>query len=926
MSTPILATKLHIPSLRPNLVLRPRLTEQLNKNLRHNQGFGRKLTLLSAPAGFGKTTLLSEWLVDCEQPVAWLSLDGRDNETVRFFAYLVAAVQTIYPNVGDGVLVMLQSPQPLLAESILTTLLNEIAAVADDFILVLDDYHAIEADPVEEALTFLLDHLPPQMHLVIATREDPYLPLSRYRARNQMIELRASDLRFVPAEAAQFLSQTMGLNLSAEDIDTLDTRTEGWIAGLQLAAISMQNRQDVTGFIESFTGSHHYVLDYLIEEVLLQQPGSVQSFLLTTSILDQLTGSLCDAVRFGGFPSSETAVTGQDNGQMMLEMLERANLFIIPLDDERRWYRYHHLFVDLLRQRLRLTRPEHLHTLYRRASEWYEQNGYGEMAISYALRGEYFERAANLIEDQYGGNYEDIDRALMQNWLAQMPEELVCTKPHLSILDAWNLFSFGQLDAAHRRLQIAEELLTPLPDQALDSFSDTAQLSVSTQKTLVGRIAVIRSFIASYSGDMPATIRYAQDALACLPEEELVWRSGAFIALGGAYASEGNMAAAHNARTDALSTGKASGNVYILMIVNLSLAEVLRQQGRLHQVIELCRRQLKRADESSISDSAIVGWLFGIWGEVLAELNDLDEAIVQAKRGVKLTARGSDVIHIVSSKLCLIRVLFSSGDLVGAEDVIQSLENSTDEHDLPQSAIQQLSAWQARIWLAQDEMGLVSQWAATHKVNSESELLYTYEMVHIVYARILIVQGRLDEAKSLLQRLLEKAEMGGRTASAIEILLLQALADHACGQIAQAIVTLKQALTLAEPGGFVRVFVDEGAWLATLLRKMKADGERERAYAFILLAAFGRQEDRHGSPPVTHGASPQSLIEPLSQRELEVLQLISEGLTNQEIANRLYLSPNTVKVHTRNIYGKLGVHHRAEAAARARTLGLLSST
>jgi LuxR family maltose regulon positive regulatory protein len=731
------------------------------------------------------------------------------------------------------------------------------------------------------------------------------------RARGQLIELRAADLRFTSSEAAEFLNQVMGLNLSAEDIAALETRTEGWIAGLQLAAISLQGKEDTTKLIKSFSGSHRLVLDYLIEEVLDQQPESVQNFLLKTAILDRMTGSLCDAL------------TGQEDGQATLEILERANLFIVPLDEERRWYRYHPLFADLLRQRLRQTQPEQVPTLHHRASDWYEQKGFVDEAIEHALRGEYFERAAYLIEDQFGDNYGRGDQALLRRWLAELPEELVFSKPRLCILHAWNLFTYGQLDATDRSLQAAEKMLDPNTDQELVSSPDKDQLSDTNRMKLVGRVAAIRSFLASYSGDIPGTIRYARQALEYLPEQELPWRSAALITLGDAYANQGQMVAAHKARSDALVTGKASGDTYILMIVNLRLAEILRQQGKLQQVIDICERQLKRADESGISESALVGWLLGIWGEVLAELNNLDRAIDQAKKGVKLTARGGDVVHIGSSNLCLVRVLFSSGDITGAEDVIQSMENTAREYDMPLWTLLQLSAWQVRIWLAQGKLEVASQWVGERELDPDGEPTYLYEVEYIVFARILIAQGRLDEATTLLQRLLEAAEAGGRTTRAIEILLLQALVFQAGGDTTRAMTTLEKALTLAEPGGFIRIFVDEGLLMARLLYKALTRGIAPD-YVRRLLAAFPITEPEGTEPPKSQ-APDSVLIEPLSEREIEVLHLIAEGLTNPEIATRLFLSAHTVKVHTRNIYGKLDAHNRTEAVTRARSLGILSS-
>jgi LuxR family maltose regulon positive regulatory protein len=932
METPLLQTKLYIPPIRPELVPRSRLIERLN------DGLQRKLTLVSAPAGFGKTTLVSDWLRHLDIPAAWFSLDEADNDPVRFLIYYVAALHTIEvqqtpaSKIGEEVLGMLQSPQPPPTEAILTTLLNQIAALPVRIVLILDDYHLIEAQPIHDALNFLLEHLPPHtgpggqrqgMHLVIATREDPPLSLARLRARGELIELRAADLRFTSAETAEFLNQMMGLNLSAKDIAALETRTEGWVAGLQLAAFSMQGHKNATSLIKSFTGSHRFVLDYLIEEVLDQQPEDIQTFLLQTAILDRLTGSLCDAVC-----AVETA-TGQGNGQQTLEMLEQANLFIVPLDNERHWYRYHHLFADLLLQRLHQTQPEQLPVLYHRASVWYKQNGFVNEAINYALRSKNFERAADMIEDQFGDNYERVSQTILQRWLAEMPEKFVLSKPQLCILQAWTFFTTGQLDAADQRLRATEKMLDPSTDQAFVASLDEAssserQLPDTNRMRLIGRVAAIRSFLVSFSGDIPGTIRYARQALEYLPEQDLQWRSTVLVALGDAYANQGQMEAAHKARLDALATGKASGDPYLLMIVNLRLAEILRQQGKLHQVIDICERQVKSADEHGISEWPIAGWLFGIWGEVLAELNDLDRATDQAKKGVKLTARGRDLLYEVMSNLCLVRVLFSCGELNGAGDVIQAMEKTAQEHDMPLWASLQLSAWQARIWLAQGKLELASQWAGERELDPEGELTYLHEVEYIAFACILIAQKRLDEATTLLHRLLEAAKAGGRTSRVIEILILQTLAAHSGGDTTQAMSTLEQALTLAEPGGFIRIFVDEGPSMARLLHEALSRGIAPD-YACLLLAAFPATEPKQ-TDPLKAQVPKSDLIEPLSERELEVLQLIAEGLTNQEIANRLFLSLNTVKVHTRNIYGKLDAHHRTEAVAKARALGILHPT
>ncbi len=932
----LLQTKLYIPPLRPNLVSRPQLIGRLSQGLQ----LGHKLTLVSAPAGFGKTTLLSEWLVglkavtgnehEIENPqlvqsgvetpeipyrFAWLSLDEGDNDPARFLTYFVTALneaEGIESGIGMAALGMLQSPQPPSAETVLTSLLNEITAVPDRLIFILDDYHRIESSSIDDSLTYLLEHLPPQMHLVIATREDPHLPLARLRARGQLTEVRAIDLRFSSSEAAEFLKQVMGLDLSAEDITALESRTEGWIAGLQLAAISLQGRQDSASLIKSFTGSHRFVLDYLIEEVLEKQSESVQTFLLQTTILDQLTGTLCDAL------------TDHNNGQATLGMLERSNLFIVPLDNDRRWYRYHHLFADLLRQRLLENQPERVPTLHRRASKWYEQNGFVDEAIEHALRGEQFERAAHLIEDHYGNNYERGDQIKLQRWLAELPEELVISRPHLIILRAWNQFNRGQLDAAGHDLQTAEDLLGSEQDREPVSAADRDQLPEMDRKILVGRVAIVRSFIASFAGDTPGTIQHARKALEILPQQELEWRSGAYLALGGAYASMGQMEAAREARSEALIIGQASGDAYYLTIVYLDLAEILRQQGRLREVIDICERRLKIAEKSGFSESELVGWLLGIWGEVLAELNDLDKALDLAEKGAKLGARDLDVLYEVYSNLYLVRVLFSNGKISSAEEVIESMENFAREHDIPLWSLSLLSAWQARIWLAQGKLKLASQWAEEHQLDPDDEPVYQHEMAYSVFARVLIAQGRLAEVEKLLQNLLEAAKTGGRTASVIQILNLQSLAAESAGDTPRALSTLEQALDLGQEEGFVRIFVDEGPAMARLLYQALSH-EISPEYVSLLLAAFPTPEP-HQAEALQSPKPDVEWVEPLSERELEVLQLIAEGLKNQEISDRLYLSQNTVKAHNRNIFGKLGVNSRTQAVARARALGILKST
>jgi len=913
MPETLLRTKLFAPRVRPNLVPRSHLIERLNQGL----DLGHRLTLVSAPAGFGKTTLVNVWVQQTGQPIAWLSLDENDNDPLRFLAYLVAAlnqVEGLEATIGRGAIDMLQSPQPPPVKSVLTSLINHVTAVSEGVVFVLDDYHLIDSSPVDDTLTFLLEHLPPQMHLVIATRADPHLPLSRLRARGQLTELRGTDLRVTSSEAAEFLNQIMGLNLSEEDVQALERRTEGWIAGLQLAAISMRGREDISSLIQAFTGSHHYVLDYLIDEVLEQQPKDIQTFLLQTAVLDRLTGPLCDAL------------TGQDNGQGTLELLEHANLFIVPLDEERRWYRYHHLFADLLRQRLRQVHPDLTTTLHSRASEWYEQNGFVDQAIEHAFQAGGFDRAALMIEVYIDALWGQGEHAKLQRWLGQLPDENLFARPNISVYQARYQCNNGQLEAANRTLNAIEKWLeasnTGVATTGLES-----SLGQAERMKQRGRVAATRQLLCSYQGDVPGIIQHGDQALSYLPKEDLTWRSVTAINLGNAQGFKGNMTAAYEARYEALKACEAAGDIFFILIAILNLAITLREQGHLTQTIEACRKQMRLARENGLSQTRTAGYSLAVWGETLAELNELDEAIERAAQGFGLTERSGDMQFLGWSFLCLVRILISRGDLSKAEETIQKMEQVAIESQLPPWIMSQVATWRARLWLAQGKLQAAALWVAERGFEASDEpkpiqeigyfLLFDY----LIQSRILLAQGRLDEAGKLLQHLLKAAEEGERTSRVIEILMLQALTLRAAGDTDRALTLLKSALTLAEPEGFIRIFVDEGPPMAHLLCEALHRGIAPD-YVRRLLAAFPVDEPMQADLKRTE-ADQSELVEPLSDRELEVLQLIAEGLTNREIASRLYISLHTVKVHSRNIYGKLDVHNRTRAVSQARALGIL---
>jgi LuxR family maltose regulon positive regulatory protein len=917
MTSPILVTKLFIPATRPKLVSRPRLIEQLDG------GLYRKLILVSAPAGFGKTTLVTEWLQTLrENPatyIAWLSLDEGDNDPTRFLTYLIAALNRIdaLDSLGDGSLTMLGSPQPLALDVVLTPLINEIATTPGQLILVLDDYHIIENQAVNAALNFLLENLPPHVHLVMTTREDPLLPLSRLRVRGQLTELRAADLRFSTTEATEFLNQVMGLDLLPEDIAALERRTEGWIAGLQLAAISMQGQSEPSRLVQSFTGSNRLVLDYLIDEVLQRQSPAIQDFLLNTAVLSRLNGPLCDAVRFGIAESTQA----HDNSQAVLEMLERANLFVIPLDNDRQWYRYHHLFADLLRQRLRQIKPEQAPILHSRASAWYEQNDLVEESIEHALQAGDFKRSAALIANLADDLWKRGEHLKLRGWLEKLSEEWVCIQPQLCIYHAWFLFSTGHQEEAEFYLQAAEQALATGVTQEYEITSSQPEPSSGPDRTqLAGRLSAIRALSTSWGEDFPAMIQYAKSALDALPKQD-PWRSMAELVLGDAYFYEGDMQASYQARLKTLEACQADDNLFFYMIANLKVATSLREMGFLEQAIEICQGQLEFARKNGLSQTIFAGWAMGLLGLALAERNEFEKALELTNEYVEL-AKGNDLGFVGSSYMFKAKSQFYAGDFEGAEKTLNELAILGQKHYLPHYISGALKAWQGRIYLAQNQLEAASQLIDERDFKPDEGFTLVYDDVIVVRARLLLVQENFTEASRVLKPLIEATEAGGSTVRLIEVLVLQSLAKQGEGEMTLALQYLARTLSLAEAGGFIRVFVDEGSSMARLLYEALSQGIAPD-YVQRLLAAFPEVEAEQPKPGGFQ-ISGDEWIEPLSERELDIIKLIAEGLTNQEIASKLYLSLNTVKAHTRNIYGKLGVKSRTQAATKARTLGILS--
>jgi LuxR family maltose regulon positive regulatory protein len=891
----LVSTKLRPPVARPKLVSRPRLTEKLE----HESG--RKLTLISAPAGFGKTTLLIEWSKDRAaggRLSGWVSLDEDDNDPIRFLSYLTTALGAVEEGFGEGILAALRSPEPPKIEALTATLLNEMAALPGGLDLVLDDYHLIDSEAVHGIVSFMLERLPESVHLVISCRVQPPLPLARLRARGQITELYAAELSFTREEAAAFLKEVMGLDLSAEDIAKLEERTEGWVAALQLAALSMREREDVSGFVESFSGSHRDVLDFLAEEVLERQPAHVREFLLKTSILDALTGPLCDAL------------TGRSDGAEMLKGLERENLFVVALDDERKWYRYHHLFADFLRGRLRRESPELTNGLHIRASEWNERNGRLSSAVEHALSAPNHDLAARLIEDGVEGAVERGEGTTALRWLEALPTEAKRRHPRLFVEHAVALVITGRPDDAEPLLKEAE------------LAASEATVDGEEGRFLLGFASAVRSWRARLRGDATEAVELARRALALLPDSETHVRNYAAVRLGDALRAVGDLAAADEAYAEAAEIDRAARQTYARLAGMGPHARVRAERGRLREADEAFRRALRLLTEEGFELSPAAGVVHIGTADLLYERDDLDGAERALERGVGLAERTGDVSTLVWAYVTLSRVKRARGDEGGALERARQAERvARDSGADLQIAI--ALAWMTRLLLARGDLTEATTLEQERAARAEYAADAARVVDRLTSARLLHARGRHREALELLEELGATAEAAGRTGDLIEILALQALALWAGQEKERAVRILAGALALAEPEGYVRTFVDEGPEMAELLSEALEARQRGRLdppvppyYLRKLLAATERD--------ATGAARPATdLPEPLSERELEVLALIAAGKSNRRIATELFVSVGTVKTHLNNAYRKLGVHSRTQAVARARELNLI---
>ena len=888
MTLPLLSTKFYIPPARPGVVSRPRLLERLDAGRAH-----AKLILISAPAGYGKTTLITQWIQQIQSnktaQICWYSLDGDDNGTQQFFRYLASAVEAL-PGMQNTLKQLIQSPQPLPVKNLMNAFINDAAVVSTPFFLILDDYHVIESAEIDQALDFIIENMPPPMTLIITSRSDPGFPIARRRARAELIELRVNDLRFTEDEAAQFIQQTTNLVLSLNQIAALETRTEGWIAGLQMAALSIQGQEDADGFIHAFTGSHRFVLDYLVEEVLQIQPERIRNFLLRTSILDELCGPLCDAV------------TGQNDGRVMLEELECSNLFVVPLDNERRWYRYHYLFAELLRQRLQMGSVpptgekgmEEVEELHIRASEWFEDNGLEIEAFQHAAAANDVERAARLIEGKGAPVHFRGAASQVLNWLTSLPESILDDIPSLWVTYASVLLLVGQNSAAEPKLQAAEAAIAK--EEPDDEMRD-----------LIGRIAAMRATTAVVRNDLDIIISQSQRALAHLRPENLPYRTAVNWTLGYAYQSQGDRLRASQAYNEIISTAETFENSIYVIAALTSLGQIQETDNQLSLAAESYERVLQLAGDppQPIACEAYLGL-----ARLNYQWNDLNAAQKHGQRCQQLMQQIESVETGVSHKVFLARLLLAQGDVSAVDAVFQEAEAYIRQHNFL-FRMADVAAIQVVVSLSQGDLVTAANLA---------------QMYHlpVSQARVHLAQGDPGKALEVLAPVRQEAEEKRWQDERLKVLVLQALAHWAQGRSETAVELLKDALASAKSGGIIRIFVDEGASMARLLYEALARGI-EPAYVRRLLAAFPVANSEPAALSLLPDAE-AGLIEPLSMRELEVLQVIAEGLSNQEVANRLYLSLHTVKVHARNIYAKLGVKNRTQAVAKGRTLGILSLT
>ncbi|MBI9011765.1 MAG: hypothetical protein JEZ08_05985 [Clostridiales bacterium] len=908
MSIPIIKTKLYIPKLRSSIVVRSKLVDQISKNI------DCKLTLISAPTGFGKSTLISEWAKSSNYPFAWLSLEEKDNDLIRFLSYFIAALQTIEKDICQGIQEMFHSMEAMGTDFLLTAIINEIETLSTSVVFVLDDYHLINNQEINDGLSFLLDHLPSNMRLVIITREEPLFSLSSLRSKNQLIEIRTKDLRFTHSESVSFFNQVMDIKLSDKDIKVLESRTEGWIAGLQLAGISLQKQKDIPEFIESFSGSHKFIMDYLVEEVFSQLSEERQSFLLQTSILDRLSGPLCDGIRLNSVES----------GQQTLEYLHNRNMFVVPLDDEGKWYRYHHLFLDLLREKVLKEYPlkigVNVSELHRRASEWFENNDLINDAVHHAVLGKDFEKAADLIELSWSEMDQNLQSGLWLSWVKTIPHDIVRSRPILSVGYAWALLDSGVSEGCEKWLNDAEkciEILSKNKIQQTELLLDITVVDEKQYKILPATIAAAKGYIALVRGEVKTAIGYIKKALGLFPEGECYNKDVINTMLGLAQWTNGELEEAYNTIIN------GTKNLTVEIMVAVVLADLSIEQGKLDQAFMIYEKALlDTINKKNIYQMPIASFYVGL-GNIELLRGNLGKAEVLLQKSINQSKKGALPNWQYKWHLLKARVSESKGEFKSSLDLYHKSEFYHFDDPLPDPY--PLSALKVRVMIKQGKIHTALEWVKKQQLSIEDELSYLGEYEHITFVRVLIGEFRyfnndkaLSDAKQFIKRLLTEAIKGERTGRVVELYILQALAEDYDGELELALKSLKNAIRLAEAEEYIQIFIDEGIHMYLLLSKLTADFAHS-IYFLKLLKMFEEAMAINES----NSKMIQMDIEPLTKREQEVLTLIAQGLTNREISERLFLALSTIKNYNQNLYEKLEVKNRTAAISRARELGLV---
>jgi ATP/maltotriose-dependent transcriptional regulator MalT len=898
-----LATKLHVPRPQPGFVPRRRLTDALH------DGLARGLLLVSAPAGAGKTALLAEWARGAGQPVAWLSLDDGDSDPARFWRYVVAALDAARPGLARVLGALPGPPAPRSFTGLAAVLINELSADRnpDQVSLILDDYHLADSGPVHESVAFLMENLPPGLRVVVAGRTDPALPLARLRARGKLAELRAADLRFTPEEAAALLTGTAGPGLPPGTAEALVARTEGWAAGLQLAGLSLRGHADPLRFAETFSGSHRFILDYLGDELLDRQTDEVRAFLLETSVLERLSGELCDSV------------TGRAGGQAMLQHIEQAGLFLVPLDEVRGWWRYHHLFADLLRARLKAEQPERVQGLHRAAAAWYDRHDLADEAVRHALAASDWDWAARLVERHVETLLGRSEGDTLRRWLSSLPELAVSSRPRLALARAYGAAMGFQVESLEALLDDAEQAQAAADDE---TYEDPAGRPVSVLANVPAGIAFLRASAARLRGDAVLAAEYNRKALAQLHESD--WLMHCFVRWNQAAVEwlAGRLGPAEHGLAGVLAELRAAGEAvrrvggdpaevlnavqggaeffagFLAMRVCYDLGQVQRARGDLNAVQATYRQALAAAGKQGAASHAGLAHV-GL-AQVLYERNDLTGALDHATRGVALCQQLAFTPALATGLAVLARIRNALGDAAGAVEAM-ALAGQVGLSAQVVPLFNPVPSQRAQLLLAQGDVHAAAQWAAAAGLDPGDEPGYAQEPAYLVLARVLLAQGDASRGLALLQRLLDEAGCQDRTSSVVEIQVLRARALAASGAGDDALGALTEALGLARGRGYVRVFADEGASMDVLLAQLPAAS--------------------HAKPKAVRPIN--GLAEPLTGRELEVLRLLAAGKSNQRIAHDLVVALDTVKKHVTHVLGKLGAANRTEAAARARQLGLI---